>query len=286
MAAKAPSATAAPTIQRALPARSGRLLGRAAGAAWQYAPALVLLVALVGLWELMVEVLDTRPYILPAPSAIWDAFIDKGHLLPNHIQATATEAVLGLLAAAVGGVTLAVLISSIPLAQRVLYPIIVTSQTVPAIVLAPLLIVWVGIGLESKLIVVALVGFFPIVVSTVDGLASADRDMVALVRSMGANRLEEMRHVLIPSAIPGFFAGLKIAAAYSVIGAVIAEWVAAKEGLGIFIIRSQASFRIDQIFVAIAVIALLSITLFVAVHLMARLASPWKYANDQGDSGS
>jgi len=274
------------SLPRTLPARGGRLLGRWGGAAWEYAPALVLLVALVGVWELMVEVLDTRPYILPAPSAIWEAFIDKGHLLPNHIRATAIEAVLGLVAAAGGGVLLAVLIASIPLARRVLYPIIVTSQTVPAIVLAPLLMVWVGIGLESKLIVVALVGFFPIVVSTVDGLASADRDMVALVRSMGASRVEELRHALIPSAIPGFFAGLKIAAAYSVIGAVIAEWVAAKEGLGIFIIRSQASFRIDQIFVAIAVIALLSIALFVAVHLLARVASPWKYANDKGENNS
>ena len=279
-------AAEAPLIERTLPAGSGRLLSRWGGAAWEYMPAVVLLVALVGLWELLVEVLDTRPYILPAPSAIWEALLDKGHLLPNHIQATATEAVLGLVAAAVGGVILAVLISSIPLAQRVLYPIIVTSQTVPAIVLAPLLIVWVGIGLESKLIVVALVGFFPIVVSTVDGLASADRDMVALVRSMGASKLGVLRHVLVPSAVPGFFAGLKIAAAYSVIGAVIAEWVAAKEGLGIFIIRSQASFRIDQIFVAIAVIALLSIALFVAVHLLARVASPWKYANDQGENGS
>jgi len=279
-------AAEAPSLQRALPARAGRLLGQWGGGAWEYAPALVLLAALVALWELLVQVLDTRPYILPAPSAIWDALLDKGHLLPNHIQATALEAILGLLAAAAGGVLLAVVISSIPLARRVLYPIIVTSQTVPAIVLAPLLMVWVGIGLESKLIVVALVGFFPIVVSTVDGLASADRDMVALVRSMGASRLDELRHVLIPSAIPGFFAGLKIAAAYSVIGAVIAEWVAAKEGLGIFIIRSQASFRIDQIFVAIGVIALLSIALFVAVHLLARVASPWKYANDKGENGS
>ncbi len=279
-------AAEAPSLRRSLPARGWRLFVRWGGAAWEYAPALVLLAALVGVWELLVQVLDTRPYILPAPSAIWEALLDKGHLLPNHIQATATEAILGLLAAAAGGVLLAVVISSIPLARRVLYPIIVTSQTVPAIVLAPLLMVWVGIGLESKLIVVALVGFFPIVVSTVDGLASADRDMVALVRSMGASRIDELRHVLIPSAIPGFFAGLKIAAAYSVIGAVIAEWVAAKEGLGIFIIRSQASFRIDQIFVAIGVIALLSIALFVAVHLLARVASPWKYANEKGENGS
>ena len=266
--------------------RRRRWAGRGLLLVREYAPALLLLAGLVGLWELLVELLDTRPWILPAPSVIWEAFLEKRGLLPAHIEATALEAVAGLGAAAAGGIALAVLIASVPLARRVLYPIIVTSQTVPPLVLAPLLIVWVGIGMESKLIVVALVGFFPIVVSTVDGLASADRGMVALVRSMGAGRLGELRYVLIPSAIPAFFAGLKIAAAYAVIGAVIAEWVAAKEGLGIFIIRSQASFRIDQIFVAIVVIALLSMALFGAVHLLARLASPWNYANDKGENGS
>ena len=250
----------------------------------EYAPALVLLAALVGLWEALVRALDARPYILPAPSAVWDAFLEKRELLPGHLEATAVEALAGLGAAAAGGVALAVLIASVPLVRRVLYPIVVTSQTVPPLVLAPLLIVWVGIGIESKIIVVALVGFFPIVVSTVDGLASADRELVALVRGMGAGKLGVLRHVLIPSAVPAFFAGLKIAAAYAVIGAVIGEWVAAREGLGIFIIRSQASFRLDQIFVALAVIALLSMALFASVHLLARLASPWNYVNEsKGD---
>lgn len=253
---------------------------RMAALAREYAPALVLLAALVGLWEALVRALDARPYILPAPSAVWDAFIEKRELLPGHLEATAVEALAGLGAAAAAGLALAVLIASVPLVRRVLYPIVVTSQTVPPLVLAPLLIVWVGIGIESKIIVVALVGFFPIVVSTVDGLASADRELVALVRGMGAGKLGVLRHVLIPSAVPAFFAGLKIAAAYAVIGAVIGEWVAAKEGLGIFIIRSQASFRLDQIFVALAVIALLSIALFASVHLLARLASPWNYVNE------
>ena len=258
---------------------------RMAALAREYAPALVLLAALVGLWEALVRALDARPYILPAPSAVWDAFLEKRDLLPGHLEATAVEALAGLGAAAAGGVALAVLIASVPLVRRVLYPIVVTSQTVPPLVLAPLLIVWVGIGIESKIIVVALVGFFPIVVSTVDGLASADRELVALVRGMGAGKLGVLRHVLIPSAVPAFFAGLKIAAAYAVIGAVIGEWVAAKEGLGIFIIRSQASFRLDQIFVALAVIALLSMALFASVHLLARLASPWNYVNEsKGDS--
>ena len=253
---------------------------RAAALAREYTPALILLAALVGLWEALVRALDARPYILPAPSAVWDAFLEKRELLPGHLEATAVEALAGLGAAAAGGVALAVLIASVPLVRRVLYPIVVTSQTVPPLVLAPLLIVWVGIGIESKIIVVALVGFFPIVVSTVDGLASADRELVALVRGMGAGKLGVLRHVLIPSAVPAFFAGLKIAAAYAVIGAVIGEWVAAREGLGIFIIRSQASFRLDQIFVALAVIALLSMALFASVHLLARLASPWNYVNE------
>ncbi len=275
-----------PSLPRTLPLRGGRLLGRWGGAAWEYAPALVLLAALVGLWELMVEVLDTRPYILPAPSAIWDVFAEKGHLFPAHIRTTAVEAIAGIGAAAAGGVILAVLIASIPIVRRVLYPIAVTSQTIPMIVLAPLLVVWLGLGIEPKVTVVGLVCFFPIVVSTVDGLASADREMVALVRSMGASRLEVLRHVLIPSAVPSFFAGLKIAAAYAVIGAIFGEWVGAQSGLGIFIIRSRSAYQTDQIFAAIVVIALLSIALFVAVHLLARVASPWKYANDQGENGS
>ena len=279
-------AAEAPSLPRTLPLRAGRLLGRWGGAAWEYAPALVLLAALVGLWELMVEVLDTRPYILPAPSAIWDVFAEKGHLFPAHIRTTAVEAIAGIGAAAAGGVILAVLIASIPIVRRVLYPIAVTSQTIPMIVLAPLLVVWLGLGIEPKVTVVGLVCFFPIVVSTVDGLASADREMVALVRSMGASRLEVLRHVLIPSAVPSFFAGLKIAAAYAVIGAIFGEWVGAQSGLGIFILRSRSAYQTDQIFAAIVVIALLSIALFVAVHLLARVASPWKYANDQGENGS
>ncbi len=273
-----------PSLPRTLPAWG--LLRRTGAAALEYAPALVLLVALVGLWELMVQVLDTRPYILPAPSAIWDVFAEKGHLFPAHIRTTAVEAIAGIGAAAAGGVILAVLIASIPIVRRVLYPIAVTSQTIPMIVLAPLLVVWLGLGIEPKVTVVGLVCFFPIVVSTVDGLASADREMVALVRSMGASRLEVLRHVLIPSAVPSFFAGLKIAAAYAVIGAIFGEWVGAQSGLGIFIIRSRSAYQTDQIFAAIVVVALLSIALFVAVHLLARVASPWKYANDQGENGS
>ncbi|MBI2765088.1 MAG: ABC transporter permease [Chloroflexi bacterium] len=243
-----------------------------------YLPAILLLVALVGAWEMLVRLLDTKPYILPAPSRIWRAFLQIRGTLPQHTRTTVGESLLGLAWAAVVGVALAAIIASLPLVRRVLYPLLVVSQTIPMVALAPLLIVWFGFGLTPKIIIVALFGFFPIVVSTVDGLTGADAEMVGLVRSMGASRLQELRHVRIPAAIPAFFAGLKIAAAYAVTGAVIGEWLGGSgSGLGLVITRSQASYRTDRLFVAVTFVALASVALFGAVHLLARLASPWMY---------
>ena len=201
-------AEAAPVQRTPLPIQ--RSLRRGVAAAVQYVPALLLLAGLVAVWELLVQLLDARPWILPAPSGIWNAFMDTRGLLPAHIRTTGLEAVVGLAVAATVGIALAVAISSVALVRLVLYPIVVVSQTIPMIVLAPLLVIWLGFGMTPKVVVVALVGFFPIVVSTVDGLDGADREMVALVRSMGASKLDELRHILIPSAIPAFFAGLKI----------------------------------------------------------------------------
>ena len=254
---------------------------RAGWALREYLPAGLLLGGLLLFWEWWVRTFDTKPYVLPAPSRIWDAFIETKGLLPDHIRTTMTEAILGLFVAAALGVALAVLIASIPLVRRVLYPLLVVSQTIPMIVLAPLLIIWFGFGLTPKVVVVALVGFFPIVVATSDALMRADGEMVGLVRSMGGNRVQVLRHVLIPSALPAFFSGLQIAAAYAVTGAVIGEWVGASSGLGLFITRSQTAFRVDRVFVAVAVVALASMALFAAVHVMARLVAPWMYAQER-----
>jgi ABC-type nitrate/sulfonate/bicarbonate transport system permease component len=163
----------------------------------------------------------------------------------------------------------------------VLYPLLVLSQNIPVLVLAPLLAVWFGFGMTPKVLIVVLIGFFPIAVSTADGLIHADREMVELVRSMGGNRAQVLRTVLIPSAVPSFFAGLQIGAAYAVIGAVIAEWMGASSGLGLFITRSQRAFRTDQIFMAVVLIALISIALFVSVQLLARLVMPWRQSTTE-----
>ncbi|MCC7365459.1 MAG: ABC transporter permease [Dehalococcoidia bacterium] len=254
-------------------------LARAGHYAAEYLPPAALLVALVAGWELWVRAFDTKPYVLPAPSRVWDAFLETRGVLPGHIRTTMAESLLGLFFAALIGVGLAVVIALVPFVRRVLYPLLIVSQTIPMIVLAPLLIVWFGFGMTPKVIVVALVGFFPIVVSTVDGLTNADRELVGLVRSMGARRLAVLRYVMLPSALPGFFAGLKIAAAYAVLGAVIGEYMGGSSGLGLFITRAQTSFRVDRVFVAVVVVALASMALFAAVHIAARLATPWIYVS-------
>ena len=243
-----------------------------------YLPAALFLAALIAVWDVWVRFAGTPSYLLPPPGSLLDAFLDQRAVLPGHIRTTLSEALLGLAFAALLGVGAAALIASLPLARRVLYPLLVVSQNIPVLVLAPLLAVWFGFGLTPKVLIVVLIGFFPIAVNTADGLMNADREMVALVRSMGADRLKVLRLVLIPSAVPSFFAGLQIGAAYAVIAAVIAEWMGASSGLGLFIIRSQRAFRTDQIFMAVVLIALISITLFICVHLLARYAMPWRHA--------
>lgn len=246
-------------------------------------PALAALAGAVGFWEVWVRVRNTADYVLPPPSQIWSAFVANRGLLGDHILTTMSEAGLGLIAGAFLGVGLAVLIAGSHLARRVLYPIVVASQTVPMIIMAPLLVLWFGFGLTPKIIVVALVTFFPVAVATVGGLCGADPEMVDLVRSMGASRRDVLRHVRVPHALPALFDGLRIATAYTVAAAVIAEWTGASQGLGIYISRSQASFRVDQVFVAVFIVALLSTALFVIVGGLARLASPWRFATISTD---
>ena len=181
----------------------------------QYSPPLLLLVLLIGIWEAAVKLFETETYILPAPSLIWEAFIEVLPSLPTHIETTMVEALAGLGLAIVIGPLLAILIFASGFLRRVLYPLLVVSQNIPVIVLAPILVIWMGFGIMPKVVVVALVGFFPIVVNTVEALNNTDREMVELVKSMGAGQRAIFQQVLIPAAIPGFFSGLKIAATYA-----------------------------------------------------------------------
>jgi len=276
----APPAAPATSLPDGPIARSTVDAGTAALGRWaslrRRLPATLLVGALIGGWELWVSGRHVDSFVMPTPGRVLRAGWTSAHLLPGHLTTTLTESIAGLGAGAIAGIALAVLIVRAPLARRVLYPLLVISQTIPMVVLAPLLVIWFGFGLTPKIVVVALIVFFPVLVSTVGGIDGADRDLIDLVRSMGAGQRQVLRLVLVPSAIPAFFAGLRIAAAYTVGGAVVAEYIGGSSGLGVFINRSKAAYAVDRIFVAVVVIALLTAVLFALVDVAARWAAPWQ----------
>jgi ABC-type nitrate/sulfonate/bicarbonate transport system permease component len=236
-----------------------------------------LLVALLLLaWELAVGFFALPDWLLPPPSQIARALYASLGLLQGHISATMSVTLLGLGLAVLLGFALAFAIDASPLLRRTLFPLLVVSQTIPIVAIAPLLVVGFGFGPLPKIIVVALVTFFPIVVSTVDGLAAADRDQLRLLRAMDAGYWSLLRWLRLPAALPSVFSGLKIATTYSVIGAVLAEWIGASAGLGVYIARSLRAFRTDQVFGGALVTSLLTLILVGIVALLERQLTRWR----------
>lgn len=239
-------------------------------------PPALLLGGLVLLWELVVRWLAVPDWLLPPPSQVVTTLFTSVPVLQGHVTTTLIEALTGLSLGFVVGVSLALLLDASPLLRRTLYPLLVASQTIPIVAIAPLLVIGLGFGLLPKIIVVALITFFPLVVSTADGLQSADRDMVRLVQAMGAGYWRVLWLVRAPAALPSLLSGLKIAVTYSVIGAVIAEWIGASSGLGVYISRSLRAFRTDQVFVGALVASLITIALFLVVVGVERWLTGWR----------
>ena len=263
------SVTTRPTVERRAPVRRD-LPG--------WAPPLALLGGLVLLWELAVRLLDIPDYVLPAPSEVLTVLAGNAAVIGGHTVSTVATATLGLLLGTVTGVTLAVVMAASSAVRAALYPLVVVSQSVPMVVLAPLFVVWFGFGLLPRVLVVALVSFFPVAVATVSGLVAADRDQVDLVRAMGGSRRALAQHVLVPGALPSLFTGLKVAASYAMFGADVGEWIGASSGLGLYLERSRASFATDQMFAAVLVIAAVSVALVGVVFALERAALPWQVA--------
>jgi ABC-type nitrate/sulfonate/bicarbonate transport system permease component len=227
-------------------------------------------------WELFVRLDNTPRWFLPPPSAVALALYDGWRLLAHHTWVTLQAVLAGFAIAVILGVVLAVPIASARIVARAVYPLVVASQAVPVVALAPILLIWFGYGLTPKIIVVTLICFFPIVVNMVDGLRAVDREWIELLRSMGADRWTILRVVRIPAALPYLFSGLRVAAAVSVIGALIGEWVGSSAGLGYYMTRSAAQFLTARVFAAVLISALLGLALFAAVALLERLALPWQ----------
>ncbi|MDA1128232.1 MAG: ABC transporter permease [Chloroflexi bacterium] len=238
---------------------------------------IAILIGLVAIWELWVQLADVPRWQLPPPSEIAKELVSSSGLLWTHTVVTLKEIVFGFLAALAAGLILASGIAYSRVLERSVYPIVIASQTVPVIAIAPLLLIWVGYGLTPKIIIVALICFYPISVNTVDGLKAVDPDMVNMLRTLGASRWQVFTKLQIPSALPFIFSGVKIGISVSVIAAVIGEWVGASEGLGYLITYSQPLFLTARVFAAIFVLSVMGIALFVLAVVVERLMMPWHF---------
>ena len=236
---------------------------------------LVLLASMVGVWELVVRAAQVPDYLFPAPSAIAASLDSDRGLLASATLVTAREVVLGYLLAVALGLALAVLLHFSDALRRVLLPILVLSQTVPTVLLAPLLAILLGYGITPKLVVVAIVCFFPIVVNTVDGLRSADAELVQMMRTLHGNRLAIFRRVEAPGALPALFSGARIAATYAAVGAVFGEWAGSSAGLGFVMLQAQPALLTARIFAAVLILCALALALYALVSLAERLLTPW-----------
>ena len=246
-----------------------RFLGKVSPSAWS-------LLVIVVLWELSVRIGNVPAYMLPAPSVILQEFIDYGHRLLPNAGVTLFEVLTGFTLSVLISIPLAVLIVYSRPIERMIYPLIVSSQTVPMVAVAPLLLTWFGYGMTPKIVIVVLQTFFPIVVNTVMGVNSASREMIYLDKSMGASSWQAFWKFRLPQALPSIFAGLKLATAMSVIGAIVAEFVGANAGLGYVILVAGASFNISRQFAAIILIILIGVVFFAVLEQIEKLAMPWR----------
>ena len=238
-------------------------------------PTVVLVAGLLLAWEAYVRLAGVEPVVLPSPTRILGALWDYRDDAVRHALPTLLETVVGFLLAVVLAIVAAVLMDRTPVVRRAVEPLLVTSQTIPIVALAPLFLLWFGFGLLPKVLIVVLVTFFPIVVSLLDGFRTASVDATDLLRSYGATDGQAFRKLRWPIALPAFFTGLRISVVYAVIGAVFGEYVGAREGLGIWMQLSQNSFRTDLVFAAIVVTSAISLVLYWVVGLIRRATIPW-----------
>lgn len=258
--------------------RDGRSAARARWAA-AFSPLfhrfVVPLVGLVGLWWAIVVVFRIPPFMLPGPDRVVLALIARGHEISAAALVTGTEIALGLVAGVVIGVGVAVLMALVPWTARLMLPAIVVIQTLPVFAIAPVLVLWLGFGLASKIVMATLIIFFPVTASFHDGLRRTDPGLLDLARLHRASRAQTFFLLRLPSAVPSLISGLRMAATVAPIGAVIGEWVGASQGLGLLMMHANARMQTDMVFAALVVLAVVAVGLRAGVDLLTRRAAPW-----------
>lgn len=242
----------------------------------RFGPPLAVLAGAVGAWQLAVRAGHVPDYLFPAPSSVASSLRDDARLLSQATLVTAREVVLGYLLAVAAALATGVVLHASAALRRALLPILVLSQTVPTVLLAPILAILLGYGIEPKLVVVAVVCFFPLVVNTVDGLRASDPELVRMMRTLHGNRLAIFRRVELPGALPAIFSGARVAATYAAVGAVFAEWAGSTSGLGFVILQAQPALDTARVFAAVLVLSALALALYALVALTERLVVPWR----------
>ncbi len=244
----------------------------------------ITLMGLLLLWQGIVWVFDLPPYILPAPDRVAVAFVNNAALLFGEATVTIAEMLLGLLFGSLLGTSAAISLLLSPVARRWLLPLLVASQAVPVFALAPLLVLWLGFGMASKVMMAVLVIFFPVAVALYDGLRRTDPGWLDLARVMTADarqhRIRILMQIRVMAALPAFASGLKIAAAVAPIGAVIGEWVGASAGLGFRMLQANARVQTDLMFAALILLAICAVTLYATVDLATRRLLVWQADNN------
>lgn len=245
-------------------------------------PPLLLVVSLIATWQLaaasgfLADVLGLEDFLVPSPAQIAEVLWSDRGLILDNAGTTLVEILAGFGIALVCGLSVAVAFRGSDLVRRAGYPLVVGSQTIPVIVIAPIFVVWFGYGIWPKLLIIALICFFPIVVNTLDGLRSTDPEAVRMMRSLDASRTAIFRRVEVPSALPGIFTGARIAAAVAVIGAVFAEWSGSDKGLGHLILQDNAQLMADRMFASVFVLSLIAIGLYTLIGLVERTVVRWR----------
>jgi ABC-type nitrate/sulfonate/bicarbonate transport system permease component len=244
-------------------------------------PPLLFLLFMLAAWQVITTIAKLPLWLFPTPAQVGIAFWETRQLIWMHTLTTLVETTTGFFLSIVLGLITAGIMVLSPWIKRLIYPYLIISQTVPLIAIAPLLILWLGYGLLPKILIVVLVCFFPIAVSLTEGLELTDTDLLNLLKSMGATRWQIFYIVRWPHALPSLFAGLKIAATYSVMGAVIGEWLGSSSGLGVYLTRSSHSFLTDRVFAIIFTITALSLIYFALITGLAKIALPWTKNKNQ-----
>lgn len=239
-------------------------------------PSITAVAALLLLWQLVCSCGVIPTYMLPSPMKVLQAFVDELPLLWENSLITLQEAFIGLLLGVSVGFMVAVLMDAFDILYKAFYPLLIITQTIPSVAIAPLLVLWFGYEMTPKIVLIVISTFFPVTVGLLDGFRSADQDAIGLLRSMGADRLQIFRYIKFPSALPQLFSGLRIAAAYSVVGAVISEWLGGFGGLGVYMTRVKKAFAFDKMFAVIFLISAISLALMALVEFAEKKCMPYR----------